>query len=82
MNKTRTVGQKWLANQLDLQFLTVKKCTKAQSNRSILSKFIVYTGRQTSRETDRPPSKIPFFLTQGTQNVDMVKKNGGGANFA
>ena len=64
MDKTRTVGQKWLANELDLQFLTLKKCTKGQSNLSILSKVIVYTDRQT-------PSQNPFFLTQGSQNVEI-----------
>ena len=43
MDKTRTVGQKWLANELDLHFLTLKKCTTGQSNRSIFSKVIVLT---------------------------------------
>ena len=51
MDKTRTVGQKWLANDLDLHFLTLNKCTKFQSNRSILSKVIVYTDRQTDIQT-------------------------------
>ena len=39
MDKTRPVGQKLLANELDLHFLTLKKYTKDQSNRSILSKI-------------------------------------------
>ena len=43
MDKNRTVDQKWLANELDLHFLTLQKCTKGQSNRSILSKVIVLT---------------------------------------
>ena len=43
MDKTRTIGQKWLANELDLHFLTLKKFTKGQSNQSILSKVIVLT---------------------------------------
>ena len=64
MDKTRTVRQKWLANELDLQFLTLKKCIKGQSNRSIFSKVIVYTDRQT-------PSQKRFFLTQGSQNVEI-----------
>ena len=51
MDKTRTVRQKWLANQLDLHFLTLKKFTKGQSNRSILSKVIVCTDTQTDRQT-------------------------------
>ena len=41
MDKTRTVDHKWLANELDLHFLRLKKFTKFQSNRSILSKAIV-----------------------------------------
>ena len=58
MDQTRTVGQKWLAKELDLHFLTLKKCTKGQSNRSILSKVIVLTkykstDRYTDRQTDR-----------------------------
>ena len=45
MDKTITVGEKWLVNELDLQFLIIRKCTKFQSNRLILSKAIVYTNR-------------------------------------
>ena len=33
MDKAKTIGQKWLTNELDLDFLTLKKCTKGQSNR-------------------------------------------------
>ena len=76
MDKTRTIGQKWLANELDLQFLTLKKCTKGQSNRSILSKVIMYTDRhiQTDRQT---PSQKPFFLTQGiSKRGDLMKNEG------
>ena len=29
MNETRTIGQKWLANELDLHFLTLKNVPKA-----------------------------------------------------
>ena len=53
MDRTRTVGQKWLAKELDLHFLTLKKCTKGQSNRSILSKVIVLTNYKSNRQTDR-----------------------------
>ena len=54
MDKTRTVGQKWLANELDLHFLTLKKCTKGQSSQSILSKVIVLTNyKSTDRHKDR-----------------------------
>ena len=45
MEKTRTVGQKWLANELDLQFLIIREYTKFQFNRLILSKVIEYTDR-------------------------------------
>ena len=71
MDKTRTVGQKWLANKLDLHFLTLNKCTKFQSNRSILSKVIVYTDRQTDRQTDRHLRENHFFGFRGSQNVDI-----------
>ena len=53
MDKTRTVGQKWLANELDLHFLTLKKCTKGQFNRSILPKVIVLTNYKKDRQKDR-----------------------------
>ena len=53
MDKTRTVGQKWLVNELDIHFLTLKKFTKGQSNRSILSKVIVLTNyKSTDTQTD------------------------------
>ena len=73
MDKTRTVGQKWMANELDLHFLTLNKCTKFQSNRSILSKVIVYTDRQTDpdRQTDRHLRENHFFEFRGSQNVDI-----------
>ena len=75
MDKTRTVGQKWLANELDLHFLTLNKCTKFQSNRSILSKVIVYTDRQTGRHL----RENHFFGFRGSQNVDTghLTKTGG-----
>ena len=41
MDKTRTIGQKWLANELDLHFLTLNKCTRKANPMSILSKVIV-----------------------------------------
>ena len=77
MDKTRTVGHKWLANELDLQFLTLNKCTKFQSNRSILLKVIVYTERQ----TDRHLRENHFFGFRGSQNVDICQKRGG-SHFA
>ena len=73
MDKTRTVGQKWLANELDLHFLTLKECTKGQSIRSILSKVIVLRNyKSTHRQTDdRHIRENHFFGFRGSQNVDI-----------
>ena len=57
-DKTRTVDQKWLANELYLHLLTLKKYTKGQSNRSILSKVIVLTN----------------YKSTGTQQADKFLK--------
>ena len=46
IDKTRTFGQKCLANELDLHFFIIRECTKFLSNRLILSKAIEYTDRQ------------------------------------
>ena len=70
MDKTRTVGQKWLANEFDLQFLIIRECTKFQSKRLILSKVIEYTDRQTS-------SQKTFFLTQAVSKREDLTKTGG-----
>ena len=67
MDKTRTVSQKCMANELDFHFLTLNKCTKFQSNWSILSKVIGYTDRQ----TDRHLRENHFFGFRGSQNVDI-----------
>ena len=72
MDKTRTVGQKWLANELDLHFLTLKKCTKGHSNRSILSKGIVVKNyKSTDRHTNGHIRENHFFGFRGSQNVDI-----------
>ena len=75
MDKTRTVGQKWLANELDLHFLTLNKCIKFQSNRSILLKLIVYTDRQTDTF-----AKTIFSGSEGLKTWTF-DKNGGGHIF-
>ena len=71
MDNTRTVGQKWLAEELDVYFLTLEKFTKGQSNRSILSKIIVYTVRHTDSQTDRQTDwhicEILIFGFRGSQ---------------
>ena len=69
MDKTISVGQKCLVNELYLHFLTLKKCTKGQSNRSILSKVIVLTnykstGRHTARNTVKHIRENHFFRVQ------------------
>ena len=69
MDETRKIGKKWLANELDLHFLALKKYTKFQSNRSILSKVIVLTNE--NLQTDRHIRKNHFFGFRGSQNVDI-----------
>ena len=82
MGKTRTVGQKWLANELDLHLLTLKKCAKGQSNRSILSKVIVLTNyKSTDRQTDTFVKTI-FSGSEGLKMWIFDKNGGGGVHFA
>ena len=80
MDETRTVGQKWLANEVDLHFLELKKCTKFQSNRLILSKVIVLTNyKSTDRQTDRQiHSRKPFFRVQRDSKREHLTKTGEG----
>ena len=82
MDKTRTVGQKCLANELDLHFLTLKKCTKGQSNRSILSKVIVLTNyKSTNRQTDTF-AKTTFSGSEGLKTWTFDKNvRGGGCHI-
>ena len=89
MDKTRTVGQKWLVIEFDLDFLTLKKYTKGQSNRSILSKVIVLTNyKSTDRRTDPQPHsrhthlRKPFFRVQRVSKREHLTKTGGGVHFA
>ena len=83
MDKTRTVGQKWLANELDLHFLTLQKCIKGQSNRSILSKVI---GLTNYKSTDRQADTFAKTIFSGSEGLKTWKfdKNGGwgGSHFA
>ena len=76
MDKTRAVGQKWLDNELGLHFLTLKKCTKSQSNRSILSKVVLTN----YKSTDRHIRENHFFGFRGSQNVD-ISRGGGVVKF-
>ena len=87
MDKTRTVGQKWLANELDLHFLTLKKCTKGQSNRSILSKVILLTKyKSTERHADTQTDTFAKTIFSGSEGLKTwtFDKNweGGGSHFA
>ena len=76
MDKTRTIGQKWLANELDLHFLALKKCTKFQSNRSILSKVIVLTDYwSTDRQTDTFAKTI-FSGSEGLKTWRFYENEG------
>ena len=76
MDKTRTVGQKWLANELALHSSTLKKCTKGQSNRLILSKVIELTNyKSTDRQTH---SRKPFYWVQRVSKRGHMTKMGGG----
>ena len=88
MDKTRTVGQKWLTNELDLHFLILKKCTKGQSNRSILSNVIVlrnykstdtHWDRRTDTQTDTFAKTI-FLGSEGLKRGHLTKT--GGSHFA
>ena len=86
MDKTRTIGQKWLANELDLQFLTLKKCTKGQFNRSILSKVIVLTNyksidTQTSTYRHIAFAKTIFSGSEGLKTWTFDKNGEGVSNF-
>ena len=81
MDKTRTIGQKWLANKLDLHFLTLKKSTKGQFNRSILSKVIVPTYyKSTDTQTDTFAKTI-FSCSVGLKTCRFEKNVGGGVKF-
>ena len=76
MDKTITVDQKCLVNNLVLSFRALKKCAIAQSNLMILSKVIAVTETTT---TDRQtPSSNPLFLTRGVSKRGAFMKTGGG----
>ena len=55
MDKTGTVGKKWLVNELVLSFWAFKRFAKFQSNPIIFWKVIVLTeDNDNDRLTDRP----------------------------
>ena len=57
MDKTKTVGQNRLISREDLFFLALKKCTKAQSNPTILSKVIVFTDNDNDNDNDNDSNR-------------------------
>ena len=77
MDKTRTVGQKRLANELDLHFLTLNKCTKGQSNRSILSIVILLTNYKSTDRYRQTFAKTIFTGSEGLKTWTF-DRNGGG----
>ena len=79
MDKTRTIGQKWLANELDLHFLTLKKCTKG---RFTIGQFFqklsyLYKLKSTDRQTDTFAKTI-FSGSEGLKTWTCDKNGGGG----
>ena len=78
MDKTRTVGQKWLANEVDFNFLTLKKCTKGQFNRSILSKVIELTVYWSTDPQKDIHSQKAFFRVQRISKRGDFTKTGWG----
>ena len=77
MDKTRTVGQKWLASELDLHFLTLKKCTKGQFNQSIFSKVIMLTNHKTTDTHTDTFTKTIFSGSEGLKTWKFDKNVGG-----
>ena len=59
MDEIRTIGKKWMVNELGLSFWALKR-SKFQSNPIILSKVIVFTDDNDTK-TDRNFRKNLFF---------------------
>ena len=78
MDKTITVGQKWLANELDLHFLTLKKFP-IQSVNSFKS-YRANKLKSTETQTDRHIRENHFFGSEGLTTW-RFDKNGGWGTF-
>ena len=65
MNKTITVDQKWLINELVLSFWALKKSAKAQSNLMILSKVIAVTDDNDNDNRQTETVVKPVFSQPG-----------------
>ena len=78
MDKPRTVGQNWLANELYLHFLTLKKCTYQRPIQSVNS-FKSYRANklQIYRQTDTFAKTI-FSGSEGLKTWTFDKNGGGG----
>ena len=64
MDKTITVGQKWLVNELVLSFSTLKKSAKAQSNLMILSKVIAVTDDDNDNDNRQTDTVVRTVFSQ------------------
>ena len=74
MDKTITVGQKWLVDELCLSFWALKKSAKAQSNLAILSKVIAVTDND-NRQTDTVVKPV-FSHSWVSKRGDLMKTGG------
>ena len=70
MDKTKTIGQKWLVNDLNFSFWALKRCTKFQSNPKILSRIIRVYRRRKNRQT---LVKAVFFTQGVSKRKDLMK---------
>ena len=77
MDKTITVGQKWLVNELVLSFWALKKCAKAQFNLMILSKVITLTDNDNNDNRQRDTVvKTVFSQSGASKRGDLMKTEG------
>ena len=67
----------WLANEVVLSFLVLKKCAKAQFNPIILSKVIAEIDDGDNRQTDTVVKTV-FSHSGGLKRSDLMKTGGGG----
>ena len=65
MDKTITVGQKWLVNEFVVSFWVLKKCAKAQSNLMIISKVIAVTDDNDNDDNRQIDTVKPVFSHSG-----------------
>ena len=78
MDKTITVGQKWLVNEFVLSFGALKKCAKAESNLMILSEVIAITDDDNDNDDNRQADTAvkPVFFNQGVSKRGNLMKTG------